>query len=1134
MIETKNNPYYDDFDVTKGFLKVLFKPGLSVQTRELNQIQSILQNQIGQLSDSIFKDGSVVKDGKLTFKNDVNYVKLYDIYNNSNFSYENFKDRMISGTFTVNGETVMVVAKVFDGFDSNNNNPGTLYLDYLGSGATSFNDENIPTFTPGQVLKIVNDIYIDQASGEFQLAEIIQGDNSQATARLVQIDNNKYSVVYESNLRFYEGETIRGLTSNAVAIYTAGETEQYICQVQNTSDIESPVGVGSFAVLSSGIYYVEGYFVSVDKQRIILSEYSPLVSCKIGFSKEIEYISATDDNSLYDNANGTPNENAPGADRLKLKLVLTSYGLYDEIPEQFIEIARVNLSNVVFNTSNNSQWATIMDVLAKRTYDESGNYTVNPFLIDINEFLDENDNNGIYKENYFAFNSDVEAMNASMEVFGATAPGTYHNYNNKKYPLANHETFLQACRDRVAIGVNPGLAYVMGYEVDLGQKVYVPMLKARDLGVDNNNLLNMKYGNYVIVNNVSYLPDISSTNIVNLSSANTYDSGAVVGTARLRMIKHHNGTMGDATEQFKVYLTDIQMNGNYNFTNDVKSMGIGTFSCKAVTENGFFNLYEVDKNKLLFQLNQTSVRSLEDVNYNLIRYATSAQNQKTNGEGTLTLTALNSTLFYSVEPTDYLLVMTDGGTGQGQIVNLSDSGVSIALEGSPSGSVLTIRLNSSAYANRDWTLIAPVRKNDSNNSGLKKKTLITGYQENIASPSNSIKLSKTDGYRLVAVYDSGDPAQAATTGSTNVTSNFTFDNGQKDDYYGSCYLNHIENTTPIAGQLLVVYDYFSHTTGDYYSADSYTESIDYEDIPTYLSPDGTEYDLKNCVDFRPDYDGTSTYDLTNGSIIVPNSNFQSDINYYLPRIDLLEVDYLGNFKIKQGTSAVSPQTPVCDINSMGLYYLNIPSYTANIDEIVKVYKENRRYTMRDIGILDNRITAVENYIMLTQNEFDASNMTIIGEDGTEKYKVGFIADNFLDHSYGDIKNPSYKCSIDVINSLLMPSYKLNSIKLSINPDETSTVQEYNGKYMIPKTDVDVISQTTGTSLQRMNESGLVSWKGNLLISPSVNNVYNNINQSKQNFGDVDTTYINQINEVIGNTSNNLEYGNFYKNWIGVN
>ena len=442
---------------------------------------------------------------------------------------------------------------------------------------------------------------------------------------------------------------------------------------------------------------------------------------------------------------------------------------------------------------------------------------------------------------------------------------------------------------------------------------------------------------------------------------------------------------------------------------------------------------------------------------------------------------------------------------------------------------------STAYANCNWVLIAPVRKNSDSDTrvGLKKKNLITNYQEQIALPSDSIKLSHVDGYRLVAVYDSGDPSVDATTGSTNVTSNFTFDGGQKDDYYGSAYLYHNPNTVAIEGRLLVIYDYFTHTAGDYYSVESYTETMDYEDIPTYTSDDGTIYDLKDCVDFRPDYDGTSAYISTNSNIVIPNSNFESDVNYYLPRIDLLEVDYLGNFKIKQGTSAVNPQTPVVDINSMGLYYLEIPSYTSNINEITKVYKENRRYTMRDIGVLDSRISSIENYIMLTQNEFDASNMTIVGENGDEKYKVGFIADNFLDHSYGDIKNSEYKCSVDVINCLLMPSYKLNSIKLAINNDETSTVQEYNGKYMIPKTDVDVIVQTTGTSLQRMNTSGIVSWKGNMLISPSINNTYNNIDQSKQNFGDIDLNYLNQINEVIMNKSNDLEYGNFYKNWIGV-
>ena len=72
----------------------------------------------------------------------------------------------------------------------------------------------------------------------------------------------------------------------------------------------------------------------------------------------------------------------------------------------------------------------------------------------------------------------------------------------------------------------------------------------------------------------------------------------------------------------------------------------------------------------------------------------------------------------------------------------------------------------------------------------------------------------------------------------------------------------------------------------------------------------------------------------------------------------------------------------------------------------------------------------------------------------------------------------------------------------------------NGKYMIPKTDVDVLKQTVGTSLQRINENGLVSWVGNMLISPSINNIYNNIDQSKQNFGDIDIEYLNEYNKML--------------------
>ena len=115
---------------------------------------------------------------------------------------------------------------------------------------------------------------------------------------------------------------------------------------------------------------------------------------------------------------------------------------------------------------------------------------------------------------------------------------------------------------------------------------------------------------------------------------------------------------------------------------------------------------------------------------------------------------------------------------------------------------------------------------------------------------------------------------------------------------------------------------------------------------------------------------------------------------------------------------------------------------------------------------------------------------------------------------------------------MRPSFKLNSFNLEIDSSETTTAQEYNGMYMIPKTDVDAISQTVGTSIQRMNESGLVSWVGNLLISPSVNNQYNNIDQVKQNYNTM--SGLSLYNGILKKVSNVYEYNNIFSKWLGVN
>ena len=61
------SPYYDDFDANQNFYRVLFRPGFPVQSRELTTLQSILQNQIESFGNNIFKDGSVVIPGNITY-----------------------------------------------------------------------------------------------------------------------------------------------------------------------------------------------------------------------------------------------------------------------------------------------------------------------------------------------------------------------------------------------------------------------------------------------------------------------------------------------------------------------------------------------------------------------------------------------------------------------------------------------------------------------------------------------------------------------------------------------------------------------------------------------------------------------------------------------------------------------------------------------------------------------------------------------------------------------------------------------------------------------------------------------------------------------------------------------------------
>ena len=140
------NPYFDDFDRDKNFYKVLFKPGFPVQARELTTLQSVLQNQLEQFGNNIFKDGSMVIPGGVTFDPQFYAVKLDAV--NSGVDVSVYIKEYIGKTITglESGITAQVKYVALPG--DPNIDDLTIYVKYLSSGG----DNAVSQFLDGEAL----------------------------------------------------------------------------------------------------------------------------------------------------------------------------------------------------------------------------------------------------------------------------------------------------------------------------------------------------------------------------------------------------------------------------------------------------------------------------------------------------------------------------------------------------------------------------------------------------------------------------------------------------------------------------------------------------------------------------------------------------------------------------------------------------------------------------------------------------------------------------------------------------------------------------------------------------------------------------------------------------------------------
>jgi len=401
------DPYFDDFDPSKNFYRVLFRPGYSIQSRELTSLQSILQNQIESYGKFQFKQGELVVPGEVGLNNRLDYVKLSSVSEvavnvNGEITYQKYDIKQLVGQ-KVQGITSGVVATIVTAEYSNPSEADTLFVNYTNSGDAA--DE--ATFRQGETLEVVDGV---------NTPLLVVGTDGSVLPTSITITNPD-----------------------------TGET---------TTKLSPAMGFASAVKVEEGIYFVNGFFVRNSEQLLVVNKYYDRPSAKVGFRISESIAAAEDDNSLYDNARGFSNFASPGANRLKITLDLQKYGYTESTDNNFIQLLKIK-SGVIEKKIKKADYTLIEDTLARRTFDESGDYVVQDFSIDIREYYQKDGNLGFYNL-------------------------------NRETNTVNDIPVVEAERKMVA-SVGPGKAYVRGYEIVNKETKFLEVDKARDT-IERDNI----------------------------------------------------------------------------------------------------------------------------------------------------------------------------------------------------------------------------------------------------------------------------------------------------------------------------------------------------------------------------------------------------------------------------------------------------------------------------------------------------------------------------------------------------------------------------------------------------------------------------------------------------------------------
>lgn len=657
--------------------------------------------------------------------------------------------------------------------------------------------------------------------------------------------------------------------------------------------------------------------------------------------------------------------------------------------------------------------------------------------------------------------------------------------------------------------LSDGIVVVDGYRA-ARQPSEIRLEKPTTTATFDNETTAVDFGNHVLVSglngNTAGLPDIDSLEKMNIRTAVDH-GGATIGTCRVRAV-----TEDTNSGQFRYSIFDIRMAAGAAFR-DARSIGTSASNYfNLILENSLAVLKQTGKHTMLFKLPKVRPKAITSISLVTQQKFSSIS---TNGAGAGSFSTSIGTF---TNTDDWIWANADSDVANplsGHVPAIS-SGVGTSTINFTGGPLSSSNLECLAYTQEASAAIR--------SKTLSSTVTVIGTLDSDTLGFKWLDLGKPDLFAIDEIVNAYDSSQ-------DLTGFFKVDNGQRDNYYGLSRL--ILKGRDSAGTISVKFRHFEHGDGNFFAINSYTGTVDYKDIPYYVTSQGVQISLRDYIDFRPVQDIDSDY---SGGISEvnrlpkPGNLITSTNEYYLPKAAKLCIDTEANIRFIPGVTSLNPAYPDTPLNSLPIYNILMHPNTINDSDVSVQRLDRKRFTMEDINRLEQRVDKLEELTSLNMIELDTKNFEVLDSAGNNRTKSGFVIDNFSTHSLTEFSGQQ-RAALDPLEQNVRASFNEENIRLIYDSDATmiangsvtKVVKKGDNLYLNFNEEVYINSELASKT-HIINPFDVITYEGQCIISPE-SDEWRNVEKTPAKAIDGGTVL---------NTNNAYMWDNWSWNWGGVN